>query len=234
MASREEGSSSEASYPTKFDVWSSAAPLALRTSMDRLSSLMTSWTPEQQSALLEFVTQGPSLPASSFELLATLLERLSSPSQPNPETGSSSHGSARTNPTLPQAQGSRDDDHKLWYHQMPPNIGMYWCMIGDYGHRKKYVLHNWTKGLPYSRIYNSMQRHLQDWMQGEDRDKESGLLHLGHAFWNLGVLLYFSLVGADHVLDDCRWIDGRPGGRLRRQSGLTSPMDPSNSGDLVR
>lgn len=45
----------------------------------------------------------------------------------------------------------------------------------------KYGLHNWRKGLAWSRAYDAMQRHLTAWYEGEDIDPESGLSHLDHA-----------------------------------------------------
>lgn len=46
---------------------------------------------------------------------------------------------------------------------------------------KKYAPNNWRKGLPYSRTYGSVQRHLLAWYQGEEIDADSGLPHLFHA-----------------------------------------------------
>lgn len=46
---------------------------------------------------------------------------------------------------------------------------------------KKYASHNWRKGFETSRLYDSIQRHLVAWNDGEDLDPESGLPHLAHA-----------------------------------------------------
>lgn len=46
---------------------------------------------------------------------------------------------------------------------------------------KKYAAHNWRKGFDSSRLYDSIQRHLTAWNDGEDTDPESGLPHLAHA-----------------------------------------------------
>ena len=70
---------------------------------------------------------------------------------------------------------------------------------------EKYSERNWEKGMKWSRCYNSAQRHLYAWFQEhEDYDKESGLLHLGHAAWNILVLLAYQIRGGFHVENDDR------------------------------
>lgn len=54
---------------------------------------------------------------------------------------------------------------------------------------KKYADHNWLKGLKWSNITSSLKRHLAAYEQGEDFDKESGLLHIQHVAWNAMALL---------------------------------------------
>ena len=49
---------------------------------------------------------------------------------------------------------------------------------------KKYARSNWKKGLKYTEIIDSMQRHLLAIMSGEDYDLESGLLHCDHVACN--------------------------------------------------
>lgn len=44
---------------------------------------------------------------------------------------------------------------------------------------------NWRTGLPVTEVYESLQRHLCSFIEGEDNDDESKLSHLGHAFCNL-------------------------------------------------
>ncbi len=48
----------------------------------------------------------------------------------------------------------------------------------------KYAAHNWRKGLKYSRITNSMQRHLNAFQAGEEVDPESGIPHVHHIMCN--------------------------------------------------
>lgn len=56
---------------------------------------------------------------------------------------------------------------------------------------KKYTARNWELGFAYSRIFNSLQRHLIAWFQGEDNDPETGLSHMAHAACNTLFLLTF-------------------------------------------
>lgn len=46
---------------------------------------------------------------------------------------------------------------------------------------RKYAAHNWRLGLQQSRLLGAALRHIFAHLAGEDRDRESGLLHLGHA-----------------------------------------------------
>lgn len=54
---------------------------------------------------------------------------------------------------------------------------------------KKYGDNNWRKGMPWTQVIASLKRHLHSFESGEDRDPESGLLHLGHAMCNIMFLI---------------------------------------------
>lgn len=56
---------------------------------------------------------------------------------------------------------------------------------------KKYADDNWLKGMPWSSVGASLKRHLSEYEQGEDYDKESGLLHMQHVAWNAMALLSY-------------------------------------------
>lgn len=58
---------------------------------------------------------------------------------------------------------------------------------------KKYSPWNWTKGLTYTSIIDSMQRHINSFMDGEDNDRESKLTHVGHILCNGLFLSYMFL-----------------------------------------
>lgn len=53
---------------------------------------------------------------------------------------------------------------------------------------KKYGLHNWLKGFPFSGLMNHAQHHLWKYTQGDTSED-----HLGHALWNIGAMIYFSI-----------------------------------------
>ena len=69
---------------------------------------------------------------------------------------------------------------------------------------EKYSSHNWRKGLKYSEISESLQRHLNAFMEGENNDPESKLSHIGHILCNAMFLSYMSIFRKD--LDD-RYIE---------------------------
>lgn len=64
----------------------------------------------------------------------------------------------------------------------------------------KYDAHNWKKGLKYTETCESLQRHLNAFIEGEDDDKESKISHVGHIMCNAMFLSYMFLFRKD--LDD--------------------------------
>ena len=52
----------------------------------------------------------------------------------------------------------------------------------------KYAPWNWSKGLARVQLLGSLLRHTFAYLRGEDRDKETGLLHTDHILWNAAVL----------------------------------------------
>jgi len=68
----------------------------------------------------------------------------------------------------------------------------------------KYDSWNWVKGLKYTEICESLQRHLYAFMQGENNHQESKLSHIGHILCNAMFLSYMVLFRKD--MDD-RYID---------------------------
>lgn len=71
----------------------------------------------------------------------------------------------------------------------------------DFG-AKKYAAHNWRKGFKWSRTLDAASRHLYAFIDGEDKDPESGLSHLAHAMCCLMFTLEFEKTHPE--LDD-RW-----------------------------
>lgn len=59
---------------------------------------------------------------------------------------------------------------------------------------KKYADRNWEKGMSWTSTIASLKRHLNAFEMGEDRDTESGLLHMSHVAWGAHVLTtYYSI-----------------------------------------
>jgi len=84
------------------------------------------------------------------------------------------------------------DDGKLDWSLMPWDSVEEILKVLEFG-KIKYASWNWSsgEGFKYSRVFNSLVRHLFAWFRGEDKDPESGLSHLAHAGCNIIFLLYF-------------------------------------------
>ena len=97
----------------------------------------------------------------------------------------------------------REKMNSLRYDYMPQRItNEAYARVADFG-AKKYDTDNWAKGLPVSQIASSLQRHLWDFMEGNNNDAESGLLHTDHILWNAIALCY----AMHHNLEDDRFKD---------------------------
>ena len=55
----------------------------------------------------------------------------------------------------------------------------------------KYGLHNWRKGMDFTRLADAALRHVYAFVDGEDVDEETGLSHLAHARCCLAFLLEY-------------------------------------------
>jgi hypothetical protein len=64
----------------------------------------------------------------------------------------------------------------------------------------KYSANNWKQGLKYTEILESMQRHMNAFIEGEDDDPDSKLNHVGHILCNAMFLSYMFLFKKD--MDD--------------------------------
>jgi hypothetical protein len=60
---------------------------------------------------------------------------------------------------------------------------------------RKYADDNWLKGYSWRLSSGALLRHISKWSQGEDRDPESGRLHMAHAAWHCIALIVFELRG---------------------------------------
>lgn len=53
----------------------------------------------------------------------------------------------------------------------------------------KYASHNWRRGYEWDKSIDSLQRHIDAFVDGETYDPESGLPHLAHAGFHIMALL---------------------------------------------
>lgn len=97
------------------------------------------------------------------------------------------------------------DDGKTNWTLMPFEAIEEITKVLEFGARK-YDSWNWTKdgGFKYSRVLNSLLRHIFAYMRGEDNDPESGLSHLAHAGCNIVFLIYFNKYKDKFNKDDRR------------------------------
>lgn len=81
-----------------------------------------------------------------------------------------------------EPQKAKTDDSKK-----PPLAKLPWKALRAvsgvqiYGHKKYGDFYNYKKGMEVSRQISCSMRHMADYLDGDDIDKESGHLHLAHA-----------------------------------------------------
>ncbi len=81
------------------------------------------------------------------------------------------------------SQGDRNNDGKLQWALVDWKALEPMVQVLEFG-ANKYAPHNWRKGLPYTKVCESMLRHIYAFMDGQDKDPESGLHHVGHILCN--------------------------------------------------
>lgn len=96
---------------------------------------------------------------------------------------------------------------------------------------KKYGEHNWTKGMPISRFYGSMFRHLFSWAIG-DRSED----HLAAVAWNAFALMHFEEKGNKAPngtdLDDMDPLRGDTTPEMEAESTHQNSREPIGSFNL--
>lgn len=88
--------------------------------------------------------------------------------------------------TVPESvikEGLRFDQGKLRMELIPPEPIRGLAEVLSFGARK-YADRNWELGMDWSRCLGSLKRHLQEWEEGKQFDKETGLAHLDHIICN--------------------------------------------------
>jgi hypothetical protein len=86
-------------------------------------------------------------------------------------------------------KGVKFDSGKARLHLVPEEAILGTAEAMGYG-ADKYAAFNYKKGLKYTRLTDSLRRHLLAFLQGEDNDPESGLSHTKHILANAAMLEY--------------------------------------------
>lgn len=87
--------------------------------------------------------------------------------------------------------GARFDSGKTRVDLIPADILLELGEIYRMG-AEKYDATNWRKGMPWTKVYGPLQRHLlKAWVGLERDDPESGRHHIYHALWNCVALAYY-------------------------------------------
>lgn len=77
-------------------------------------------------------------------------------------------------------EGTKHDQDKSRVELIPPSFVLGIGDILKFG-ADKYGDRNWEEGIRYSRVYGAALRHLYDWWDGKENDRETGKSHLLHA-----------------------------------------------------
>lgn len=95
------------------------------------------------------------------------------------------------------------DSGKDRINLVPPDVIRAVSKVFAFG-ADKYGENNWRDDMvntSYVRTYNSIQRHLLDWLEGIDNDPESGFPHLDHALTQLMILKMQTLYSPSEMDD---------------------------------
>lgn len=101
---------------------------------------------------------------------------------------------APTSPAQADGGGLRFNGGKRDFTLIPPDALAYLADLFTIG-AKKYAPRNWERGMKYSNIMTSLERHWFAFKSGEDHDPESKLYHMVHVVWNAMALLTYQLRG---------------------------------------
>lgn len=89
-----------------------------------------------------------------------------------------------------QQKAARFNMGKIRPSLIPPGALIEVLKVLEMG-AQKYSPWNWTKGLNYLSVCDSLDRHVLAFKGGEDKDPESGLYHAAHIIVNALFLLHF-------------------------------------------
>jgi len=97
-------------------------------------------------------------------------------------------------------RGLRFNEGKPEIHQVPTSLIIAVAEVLKYG-EQKYAKGNWKKGMDWTKPYDCLMRHMFKWLNGEEKDEESGLSHLYHAAANIAMLIEYK--------ETCKELDDR-------------------------
>ena len=101
-------------------------------------------------------------------------------------------------PTWPETTADspavKHDTGKDPWHLMPWDAARAIVVILAFG-ANKYADRNWEKGMPWSRCYSALMRHMTAWWQGQNTDEETGYSHLWHAGCCIVFLIAYEIRG---------------------------------------
>lgn len=86
--------------------------------------------------------------------------------------------------------GLRFNDGKTRHDLIPPFAQEMYGKVLTKG-AEKYEVRNWERGMDWSKVTASLDRHILKFKAGEDFDEETGLHHLAHAMCNCAFLLEY-------------------------------------------
>jgi hypothetical protein len=86
-----------------------------------------------------------------------------------------------------QGEGLRFNQGKSRYDLIPAFAQEQYARVLTKG-AEKYAERNWERGMPWSKVLASLERHLYAIKRGEDVDPETGLLHSAHVMTNAAFL----------------------------------------------
>lgn len=98
---------------------------------------------------------------------------------------------------------------KLPLNLIPPLFVQMIALVLAFG-AKKYAKNNWLRGMSVDTVLESVKRHIQEFEEGHEYDKESMLPVLAHAACGIMFLIWF-MYGPNRrkyrKLDDRQWKD---------------------------
>lgn len=110
--------------------------------------------------------------------------------------------------------GQRKDKGKLPLDLTPSDVLVALAEVSAFGARK-YNARNWERGMPWSKVYGPLLRHINDFARGKRVDPESRLRTSAHLLWNAMALCAYDIRGLDH-LDDLEPFLRKPRRNRRR------------------